>query len=162
MRAAQQLGMVHPDGDFNGRSQTGFAPPHGSLRDGLRCSANKGYIRRSWQRPNLDIVLKAFVERIVIDPQSHRAIGVIFEYGLLKHTVRAKREVILSAGSLASPQLLMVSGVGPRINWNHLAFRWSSIYPEWVAICRTISPLRVQSTRLTVDKIAICRLLCPK
>ncbi|EDW37620.1 GL27080 [Drosophila persimilis] len=76
--------------------------------------ANKGYMRRSWQRPNLDIVLKAFVERLIIEPQSRRAVGVLFEYGLAKHTVRATREVILSAGSLASPQLLMVSGVGPR------------------------------------------------
>ncbi|EDV38476.1 uncharacterized protein Dana_GF19424 [Drosophila ananassae] len=114
MQAAHQLGLVHPDGDFNGRSQTGFAPPHGTLRDGLRCSANKGYIRRSWQRPNLDIVLKAFVERILFEPETQRAVGVLFEYGLGKHRVLANREVILSAGAIASPQLLMVSGVGPR------------------------------------------------
>lgn len=113
MEAAAQLGMVHPDGDFNGRTQTGFAPPHGTLRDGLRCSANKGYIRRSWQRPNLDIVLKAFVERLVIEPGSKRVRGVRFEHGLVQHLALANKEVVLAAGALASPQLLMVSGVGP-------------------------------------------------
>ncbi|XP_030377979.1 glucose dehydrogenase [FAD, quinone]-like [Scaptodrosophila lebanonensis] len=114
MEAARALDVVHPDGDFNGRTQTGFAPPHGTLREGLRCSANKGYIRRSWQRPNLDIVLKAFVERVLIDARSRRAVGVAFEYGLVKYKVRATREVVLAAGALASPQLLMLSGVGPR------------------------------------------------
>ncbi|KAM8720826.1 hypothetical protein ACLKA7_006812 [Drosophila subpalustris] len=115
MAAATQLGLAHPDGDFNGRTQSGFAPPHGTLRDGLRCSANKGYMRRSWQRPNLDIVLKAFVQRLIIDPRgSKRVQGVRFEYGLGEYDVRASREVILAAGALASPQLLMVSGVGPQ------------------------------------------------
>lgn len=113
MAAASQLGLAHPDGDLNGRTQSGFAPPHGTLRDGLRCSANKGYMRRSWQRPNLDIVLKAFVERLLIDPQSKRALGVSFEHALQQHTVLASKEVLLSAGAVASPQLLMVSGIGP-------------------------------------------------
>ncbi|XP_064555161.1 glucose dehydrogenase [FAD, quinone] [Drosophila montana] len=113
MEAASQLGMAHPDGDFNGRTQTGFAPPHGTLRDGLRCSANKGYIRRSWQRPNLDIVLKAFVKRLDIEPGSKRVRGVRFEHGLVQHLALANKEVVLAAGALASPQLLMVSGVGP-------------------------------------------------
>ncbi|EDW00253.1 glucose dehydrogenase [FAD, quinone] [Drosophila grimshawi] len=113
MDAASQLGLTHPDGDFNGRTQSGFAPPHGTLRDGLRCSANKGYMRRSWQRPNLDIVLKAFVERVDIEPQTKRALGVTFEHDLLQHRVLAGKEVLLAAGALASPQLLMVSGVGP-------------------------------------------------
>lgn len=112
MTAATQLGLAHPDGDFNGRTQSGFAPPHGTLRDGLRCSANKGYMRRSWQRPNLDIVLKAFVNRLNIEPETKRVLGVSFEYGLGHNQVLAGKEVILSAGALASPQLLMVSGVG--------------------------------------------------
>ncbi|EDW06801.1 glucose dehydrogenase [FAD, quinone] [Drosophila mojavensis] len=113
MEAAAELGLTHPDGDLNGHTQMGFAPPHGTLRDGLRCSANKGYMRRSWQRPNLDIVLKAFVERLHIEPGSKRVLGVSFEHGLVRHQVLAGKEVILAAGSLASPQLLMVSGVGP-------------------------------------------------
>uniref|UniRef100_A0A1I8QFE4 Glucose-methanol-choline oxidoreductase N-terminal domain-containing protein n=1 Tax=Stomoxys calcitrans TaxID=35570 RepID=A0A1I8QFE4_STOCA len=114
LEAANEMNMLNPHKDFNGHSQTGFWVPHGSLRNGLRCSANKGYIRRSWQRPNLDIVLKAFVEQIVIDPRTNEAKGVVFEVFGRKHHAKASREVILSAGAIASPQLLMVSGVGPR------------------------------------------------
>ncbi|XP_075155448.1 glucose dehydrogenase [FAD, quinone] [Haematobia irritans] len=114
LTAAKEMNMLNPYRDFNGPSQTGFAAPHGSLRNGLRCSANKGYIRRTWKRPNLDILLKTFVEQIVIDPMTNEAKGVIFEWLGIKHQVMASREVILSAGAIASPQLLMVSGVGPR------------------------------------------------
>ncbi|ALC48840.1 CG12398 [Drosophila busckii] len=114
MQAATQLGLQHPDGDFNGRTQSGFAPPHGTLRDGLRCSANKGYMRRSWRRPNLDIVLKAFAEQLLVEPApSKRVWGVRFEHAALRHVVRASKEVLLAAGALASPQLLLVSGIGP-------------------------------------------------
>lgn len=106
--------QLNPYKDFNGRSQTGFAAPHATLRDGLRCSANKAYIRPIWRRRNLDILLKAFVEKIIIDPHSKQAKGVEFEWLGFRYTVEATREVILSAGAIASPQLLMVSGVGPR------------------------------------------------
>lgn len=61
----------------------------------------------------MDIILKAFVKRIIIDHHTKQARGVVFEWLGTKHKVRASREVILSAGAIASPQLLMVSGVGP-------------------------------------------------
>lgn len=108
------LFQLNPYKDFNGRSQTGFAAPHASLRNGLRCSTNKGYIRPVWRRPNLDIILNAFVEEVFIDPRTKEAKGVIFEWWGLKYHAVASKEVILSAGAIASPQLLMVSGVGPQ------------------------------------------------
>ncbi|KAM7347185.1 glucose dehydrogenase [FAD, quinone] [Cochliomyia hominivorax] len=111
--AAQEMNMLNPYKDFNGRSQTGFASPHATLRNGLRCSANKAYMRPAWRRPNLDVLLKAFVEKIIIDPEIKLARGVKFEWLGAKYKVRATREIILSAGAVASPQLLMVSGVGP-------------------------------------------------
>ncbi|XP_061391348.1 glucose dehydrogenase [FAD, quinone] [Musca vetustissima] len=114
MVAMKELNLVNPYHDFNGRSQTGFAVPHGSLRNGLRCSANKAYIRPVWKRRNLDVVLNAFVEQIIIDPRTNEAKGVLFEWMGGKHKAAAKKEVILSAGAIASPQLLMVSGVGPK------------------------------------------------
>ncbi|XP_065364732.1 glucose dehydrogenase [FAD, quinone] [Calliphora vicina] len=114
LMAAKELNLLNPYKDFNGRSQYGFAAPHATVRDGLRCSANKAYIRPVWRRSNLDILLKAFVEKIIIDPDSKQAKGVRFEWLGTKHRVKATREVILSAGAIASPQLLMVSGVGPR------------------------------------------------
>ncbi|XP_023307244.2 glucose dehydrogenase [FAD, quinone] [Lucilia cuprina] len=106
--------QLNPYKDFNGRSQYGFAAPHGTLRDGLRCSANKAYIRPIWKRPNLDVLLKAFVEKVIIDPHSKQAKGIIFNWLGARYEVKATREVILSSGAIASPQLLMVSGVGPR------------------------------------------------
>lgn len=62
----------------------------------------------------MDILLKAFVEEIIIDPYTKQAKGVLFDWLSMKRTAIASREVILSAGTIASPQLLMVSGVGPR------------------------------------------------
>ncbi|XP_067637874.1 glucose dehydrogenase [FAD, quinone] [Eurosta solidaginis] len=113
MEAARELNWVNPYGDFNGRSQTGFAVPHATVRHGLRCSANKAYLRPVWRRPNLDIVLKAFVKKIHIDKDTNVIHGVEFEHNGLLHKVRARREVILSAGAIGSPHMLMLSGVGP-------------------------------------------------
>ncbi|XP_018787189.1 PREDICTED: glucose dehydrogenase [FAD, quinone] [Bactrocera latifrons] len=113
MEAATELNLLNPFNDFNGRSQTGFAVPHGTIRDGLRCSENKAYIRPAWKRPNLDIVLRAFVNRIIVDKETKVARGVHFEHLGFMHKVSARREVILSAGAIASPQLLMTSGIGP-------------------------------------------------
>ncbi|XP_037933118.1 glucose dehydrogenase [FAD, quinone]-like [Teleopsis dalmanni] len=111
--SAKELNLLNPFDDFNGRSQTGFAVPHATLRDGLRCSANKAYLRPVWRRPNLDILLRAFVNKIIINPHTRQAKGVVFERYGLRYVVHATHEVILSAGSIASPQLLMLSGVGP-------------------------------------------------
>lgn len=108
--------QLNPYNDFNGRSQMGFGVPHATLRDGLRCSANKAYLRPIWRRSNLDILLKAFVQEIIIDPYTKEARGVRFDWFGKKYTALADREVILSAGTIASPQLLMVSGVGPKEN----------------------------------------------
>ncbi|XP_036338480.1 glucose dehydrogenase [FAD, quinone] [Rhagoletis pomonella] len=113
MQSASELNVLNPYNDYNGRSQTGFTLPHATLRNGLRCSENKAYIRPVWRRPNLDIVLHAFVTHIAIDEKSKVARGVHFEHQGILYKVRARREVILSAGAIASPQLLMVSGIGP-------------------------------------------------
>ncbi|XP_054730332.1 glucose dehydrogenase [FAD, quinone] [Anastrepha obliqua] len=113
MQSAAELHALNPYNDFNGRRQTGFAVPHGTIRDGLRCSQEKAYLRPVWKRPNLDIVLQAFVSHIAIDEQTQVAHGVHFEHLGFTYKVEARREVILSAGAIASPQLLMVSGIGP-------------------------------------------------
>lgn len=105
---------LNPYRNFNGRSQTGFAVPQASLRNGLRCSANKAYIRPTWKRSNLHVLLKAFVKKIIIDGLNKQARGLIFDWMGNQYKVAATREVILSAGAISSPQLLMVSGVGPR------------------------------------------------
>ncbi|KAL0129819.1 hypothetical protein PUN28_001817 [Cardiocondyla obscurior] len=114
VRSGEELGYkVH---DVNGANQTGFTFTYGTLRNGLRCSVTKAYLRPASKRENLDISLESFVEKILVkeDGASKVAHGVSFLKGEKRFTVGAKREVILSAGTIQSPQLLMLSGIGPR------------------------------------------------
>ncbi|XP_050302387.1 glucose dehydrogenase [FAD, quinone]-like [Anthonomus grandis grandis] len=98
--------------DVNGEYQTGFMTSHGTLRNGLRCSTAKAFLRPIAGRPNLDVSLHSQVDKILINEQN-QAYGVEFRKFGLKKTVHSDREIILSAGSLNTPQLLMLSGIGP-------------------------------------------------
>ncbi|KAB0791785.1 hypothetical protein PPYR_03585 [Photinus pyralis] len=116
LQAAQQLG--YEIRDINGEFQTGFTPSHGTLRNGLRCSTAKAFIRSAADRDNLHVSLLSKVERILVDEDTMGAYGVVFNKLGKKVEIVADREVILSAGALHSPQLLMLSGIGPA---QHLA-----------------------------------------
>ena len=108
--AGRQMG--YRAGDLNGKFQTGFMLPQGTIRRGARCSTAKAYLRPARKRPNLTVVTFAHVTKILFN--SHRkAIGVDFVRFNSAHTVYAKREIILSAGAVNSPQVLMLSGIGP-------------------------------------------------
>ncbi|XP_017779927.1 PREDICTED: glucose dehydrogenase [FAD, quinone]-like isoform X2 [Nicrophorus vespilloides] len=112
LKAGEQMGFEVRD--VNGAYQTGFTLSHGTLRDGLRCSAAKAYLRPINERENLDVSLFTIAEQILIDKGSYQAYGVdIMKHGI-KKTIYANREIILSAGAIQSPQLLMLSGVGPK------------------------------------------------
>ncbi|XP_068086679.1 glucose dehydrogenase [FAD, quinone] [Anabrus simplex] len=100
--------------DHNGHTQHGFSKMYSTLRDGLRCSAAKAFLEPVKDHKNLDISLNSEVERIIIDPQTKHAKGVIFTKNGHKYTVYADKEVIVSAGAINSPKLLMLSGIGPR------------------------------------------------
>lgn len=97
--------------DYNGYQQEGFGPMHMTVRGGVRCSTATAYLRPALSRPNLRVVTGALVEAIVC--QGRRAEGVRFERDGTRHTVHARREVILSAGSVGSPAILQRSGIGP-------------------------------------------------
>lgn len=84
------------------------------MRNGRRCSAAKAFLEPIAYRKNLHILVNAQATRIIIDPTSKITYGVELIKNGRKFRVRANREVILSAGSYNSPQLLMLSGVGPR------------------------------------------------
>ncbi|KAG4065556.1 hypothetical protein HA402_013326 [Bradysia odoriphaga] len=102
--------------DVNGEQQTGFAFYQFTMRRGTRCSAAKGFLRPVRTRKNLHVALFSHVTKIIIDETTNRAIGVEFlRYGKMRRAF-AKREVILSAGAIGSPHLLMLSGIGPRKN----------------------------------------------
>lgn len=99
--------------DPNGERQIGFSHAQATMTNGRRCSANKAYLKPAAHRPNLHISTKSWVTRIVVDPNTKTAIGVEFLKANRKHFIRANKEVILSAGAISSPQLLMLSGIGP-------------------------------------------------
>src|SRR5690349_12505347 len=86
----------------------------GTIRRGSRCSTAKAFIRPARLRDNLHIALFSHVTKILIDPISKIAFGVEFLRDGKMHYVRATKEVILSAGAVNSPQILMLSGIGPK------------------------------------------------
>ena len=110
IKAGSQAGYMRTD-DYNGRQQEGFGPMHMTVKNGVRWSTANAYLKPALQRPNLKVITGALSQRILLD--GHRATGVEFLRGGAKHIVSARREVILSAGPIASPHLLQLSGIGP-------------------------------------------------
>jgi choline dehydrogenase len=110
LTAGQQAGypLTH---DMNGFQQEGFAHMDMTVGDGRRCSAANAYLRGAMRRPNLAVRTHALATRVLFE--GRRAVGVRYLHGASEHEVRARREVILSAGPINSPQLLKLSGVGP-------------------------------------------------
>lgn len=98
--------------DYNTNHVIGFAPAQANLRSGRRCSAAKAFLRSIKHRKNLNIALKARVTGIIIEGRQAR--GVEFYKDGQKHKVLATKEVVLAAGSINSPHLLMLAGIGPK------------------------------------------------
>lgn len=97
-------------GDFNGPSQAGFGYYQVTQKNGARCSTAQGYLRPARARANLSVITRAATERVLLS--NGRAVGV--EYRRHGRLQRAEAgQVILSGGALNSPQLLMLSGIGP-------------------------------------------------
>ena len=108
--AAQQAGLsLNPD--FNGEKQEGVGVYQISTRNGRRMSAARAFLRPAMRRKNLRVVMNALVTRILFE--GSRAVGVEYEQNGQRKSARAAREVIVSGGSVNSPQLLQLSGIGP-------------------------------------------------
>ncbi|QBR01343.1 GMC family oxidoreductase [Paraburkholderia pallida] len=101
--------------DYNGESVEGFGPMQATIRKGLRCSAAVAYLRPALARGNVTLVTQALVEKVMLEKQSGtpRATGVVYRHNGETVRAHARREVILSGGVINSPQLLMLSGIGP-------------------------------------------------
>ena len=110
VEAGVELGYPRTD-DFNGASQDGFGPYQVTQRGGARCSAAKAFLEPARGRPNLTVETGVHAHRVVVE--DGRAVGVVLEQDGQERTVRAAREVIVSAGAFGSPHLLMHSGIGP-------------------------------------------------
>lgn len=107
--SARQLGVPF-NPDFNGARQEGVGYFQLTTRRGLRSGPASAYLRPVRARTNLTIRVRALVRRVLF--QGRRAVGVEFEAGGEIHRARARHEVLLSAGAVNSPQLLMLSGIG--------------------------------------------------
>ncbi|XP_024085454.1 uncharacterized protein LOC106666277 isoform X2 [Cimex lectularius] len=108
--------------DYNGLHQIGIGPAQVSMVGSTRASTAKGYLNPIRKRKNLHIVKHAEVMKLVFEEntlqeEKKRVLGVIFSHKGVKKYVEASKEVIISAGAINTPKLLMLSGIGPK---NHL------------------------------------------
>ncbi|MDW6002452.1 choline dehydrogenase [Vibrio mangrovi] len=97
--------------DYNGYQQEGFGPMHMTVDRGVRASTANAYLKRALKRPNLTLIKNVVARKILLDGK--RATGIEFEHNGTIQTVHAHREIISSAGSVGSVQLLQCSGIGP-------------------------------------------------
>jgi len=107
--AGQQAGYEVTD-DYNGEKQEGFGPMEQTVWKGRRWSAANAYLKPALKRPNVDLK-RGLVRKVVIE--DGRAVGVEVEFNGKIEVIRANREVVLAAGSINSPKILLLSGVGP-------------------------------------------------
>jgi choline dehydrogenase-like flavoprotein len=110
VRSAQQSGMPH-NADFNGAHQEGCGIFQATIKNGRRCSTAASYLEMTKGRQNLDIRTGVTVHKILI--KNGRAIGVRYVQKGREVEAFAAHEVVLAAGAVGSPKLLMLSGIGP-------------------------------------------------
>ena len=124
--AGRQAGYAATD-DINGHQQEGFGRMDMTVDDGVRASTARQYLRPNRRRSNLSVITGALTTRVLFD--RHRATGV--EYVRDGNLIRARveREMILSAGAVGSPQLLLLSGIGPADDLKRLGIEVVSDLP---------------------------------
>ncbi len=110
VEAAAELGLPRND-DFNGPTQEGAGFYQVTARGGWRCSAATAYLKPARRRPNLRVETGAQATRLLLE--GRHAVGVAYRQDGALREARAAREVILCGGAIASPQLLLLSGIGP-------------------------------------------------
>lgn len=112
VKSAQEAGYDLVD--YNGKSQIGVSYIQSTTKHGRRWSAEKAYLRPIRKRRNVKILTRSRVTKILIDPDTKTASGVEYSKNRKKYIAKARKDTIISAGALNSPQLLMLSGIGPK------------------------------------------------
>jgi len=97
--------------DLNGFQPEGVARLDSTIRDGRRCSAAVAHLKPALARPSLELVTHALVEQVLLE--NKRATGIRIQHQGKVQVIRARREVIVACGAIKSPQVLMLSGIGP-------------------------------------------------
>jgi choline dehydrogenase len=151
--AAAQWGVPRTD-DFNGASQLGASAYQVTCHRGWRWSTADAYLRSAMDRPNLNVQVNSHVTEMLVEGM--RVVGVSYLRDGIQATARAEREVILSCGAINSPQLLLLSGVGPA---DHLRTLGIDVVADLPAVGRnlqdhTMVPL-VWSTQNSTDLLEI-------
>ena len=106
-----QAGYKH-NPDYNGEFQEGFGKMQMNIDNGVRCSSSHAYLRPIKNRSNLTILKNTLVHRIILENKN--AIGIICSKQNKKIKISCNKEIILSAGAIGSPQILQLSGIGPK------------------------------------------------
>lgn len=112
VQGCQEYGMPH-NPDFNGAAQQGAGLYQTTARHGRRCSAAVGYLRPARGRPNLTVLTRATVLRIVVRGGKAHGVEYVPHKGRNPRVIPAAQEVIVTAGAIGSPKLMMLSGLGP-------------------------------------------------
>ena len=127
MEAGEESGFgVTPD--YNGERQEGFGRSQWTIQGGRRCSAAVAFLRPAMRRPNLTVRTEALATRVVLD--GARARGVAYLRGGRVRVAHAEREILLSGGVYNSPQLLMLSGIGPADHLREMGIEVALDLPE--------------------------------
>lgn len=132
LKACQERGIPHVS-DFNSGIQAGSGLYQLTLRDGRRASAAVCYLKEARRRPNLTVSTGSRVLRLIVEGK--RVTGVEYVKGGRKVSVKAEREVVLAAGAINSPRLLMLSGIGPG---QHLAARGVPVIHDLPGVGRNL------------------------
>ncbi len=111
LEAGRQNQMPFTD-DFNGAQQEGLGMYEVTHKDGERWNTARAFLDDNMDRPNLTVITHAMAEKVLVE--DGRAVGVKFKEKKTPRTVKARQEVILSGGAFGSPQLLLLSGIGPK------------------------------------------------
>jgi choline dehydrogenase len=135
LEAGQQAGLAL-NNDFNGASQEGVGLYQILTRGGFRVSSARAFLRPAMRRGNLSVRARAQATRILFE--GRRATGVEYVERGIRQQARCRREVILAAGAINSPQLLQLSGVGAGSLLQSLGIEVVSIAPRSARICRII------------------------
>ena len=154
IESANRAGIPKTD-DFNGQVHDGVGFMQHTIRAGCRQSSYFAFLKPVMARPNLTVKTRCLVHRVLFD--GNQETGVELIEGGRKHVVMAAKEVILSAGSLNTPQLLMLSGVGPTTELQQHGIRTVHELPGVGQTCRTTSTyiLRtVPQTRVATTEIS--------
>ncbi|MEE9195738.1 MAG: choline dehydrogenase [Alphaproteobacteria bacterium] len=120
-------------GDYNAADQEGLAQIQSTIKGGRRCSAARAYLHPAMGRVNLTVETRVLVTRVVLE--GARAVGVEYQKGGDTYRVHAGREVILSAGAINTPQILMLSGIG---GWQELSSHGITVLHDLAGVGRNL------------------------